>query len=116
MRRCVVFIFFFSSRRRHTSCALVTGVQTCALPISLGEADHRAGIAELTQVRSLVRERRQRGAGLAGLPEAGLGGQHPAGHLARQRDRKSVVEGKSVAVRVDLGGRRNIKKKKERTL
>src|SRR3546814_16376678 len=24
---------FFSSRRRHTSCALVTGVQTCALPI-----------------------------------------------------------------------------------
>src|SRR3546814_14661164 len=30
---CVVF-FFFSSRRRHTRCALVTGVQTCALPIS----------------------------------------------------------------------------------
>src|SRR3546814_4863790 len=27
--------FFFSSRRRHTGCALVTGVQTCALPISL---------------------------------------------------------------------------------
>src|SRR3546814_6573203 len=29
------FFFFFSSRRRHTRCALVTGVQTCALPISL---------------------------------------------------------------------------------
>src|SRR3546814_1602380 len=28
--------FFFSSRRRHTRCALVTGVQTCALPISEG--------------------------------------------------------------------------------
>src|SRR3546814_5975588 len=27
-------MFFFSSRRRHTGCALVTGVQTCALPIS----------------------------------------------------------------------------------
>src|SRR3546814_1980489 len=27
-------LFFFSSRRRHTVCALVTGVQTCALPIS----------------------------------------------------------------------------------
>src|SRR3546814_18013427 len=27
-------VFFFSSRRRHTRCALVTGVQTCALPIS----------------------------------------------------------------------------------
>src|SRR3546814_18081536 len=26
-------IFYFSSRRRHTRCALVTGVQTCALPI-----------------------------------------------------------------------------------
>src|SRR3546814_12858712 len=30
---CVLFFFFFSSRRRHTRCALVTGVQTCALPI-----------------------------------------------------------------------------------
>src|SRR3546814_3575536 len=29
----VCFLFFFSSRRRHTRCALVTGVQTCALPI-----------------------------------------------------------------------------------
>src|SRR3546814_3761165 len=28
-----VMCFFFSSRRRHTRCALVTGVQTCALPI-----------------------------------------------------------------------------------
>src|SRR3546814_394294 len=27
-------VFFFSSRRRHTRCALVTGVQTCALPIT----------------------------------------------------------------------------------
>src|SRR3546814_10227386 len=30
-----VSCFFFSSRRRHTRCALVTGVQTCALPIYL---------------------------------------------------------------------------------
>src|SRR3546814_20135460 len=35
MITCVVLHFvFFSSRRRHTRCALVTGVQTCALPIS----------------------------------------------------------------------------------
>src|SRR3546814_20836366 len=36
-RECVLIVnvfFFFSSRRRHTRCALVTGVQTCALPIS----------------------------------------------------------------------------------
>src|SRR3546814_10416615 len=29
-----LFCFFFASKRRHTRCALVTGVQTCALPIS----------------------------------------------------------------------------------
>src|SRR3546814_3093899 len=45
-------LFFFSSRRRHTRCALVTGVQTCALPIcdlggGEGEMDelHRRGLA-----------------------------------------------------------------------
>src|SRR3546814_8694367 len=32
----VCHIFFFTSRRRHTRCALVTGVQTCALPIWWG--------------------------------------------------------------------------------
>src|SRR3546814_5844706 len=31
--------YFFSSKRRHTSCALVTGVQTCALPIFSWQAD-----------------------------------------------------------------------------
>src|SRR3546814_8131976 len=37
------FFFFFSSRRRHTRCALVTGVQTCALPIlSLQQRTARA--------------------------------------------------------------------------
>src|SRR3546814_6316226 len=30
-----MYFYFFSSRRRHTRCALVTGVQTCALPILL---------------------------------------------------------------------------------
>src|SRR3546814_9765505 len=39
---CVLLYFFFSSRRRHTRCALVTGVQTCALPIS----DHPATAVE----------------------------------------------------------------------
>src|SRR3546814_7189456 len=38
--------FFFSSRRRHTICALVTGVQTCALPIS----DAGAGFYELSRI------------------------------------------------------------------
>src|SRR3546814_3478662 len=38
----VAFPFFFSSRRRHTRCALVTGVQTCALPISTRPAPPKA--------------------------------------------------------------------------
>src|SRR3546814_13493727 len=33
---CFCVLFCFSSRRRHTRCALVTGVQTCALPIFTG--------------------------------------------------------------------------------
>src|SRR3546814_4965152 len=38
-----VVLFFFSSRRRHTRCALVTGVQTCALPILLENAARLLG-------------------------------------------------------------------------
>src|SRR3546814_7144555 len=38
---CHEMVFFFSSRRRHTRCALVTGVQTCALPISLKQVGVR---------------------------------------------------------------------------
>src|SRR3546814_10810467 len=34
-----IFCFCFSSRRLHTSCALVTGVQTCALPILSAEIE-----------------------------------------------------------------------------
>src|SRR3546814_14716772 len=49
----------------------------------------------------------------AGIPiEAGL--QDLDGHA--RRDRKSVVEGKSVSVRVDLGGRRILKKKTKQTI
>src|SRR3546814_2612302 len=45
-------VFFFSSRRRHTRCALVTGVQTCALPISSVDAQTREGLEDLVlQIR-----------------------------------------------------------------
>src|SRR3546814_3577246 len=37
IRRMLFQYFFSASRRRHTRCALVTGVQTCALPIAPGE-------------------------------------------------------------------------------
>src|SRR3546814_3456652 len=40
--------FFFSSRRRHTRCALVTGVQTCALPIWL-QPRPRKGLVDVAR-------------------------------------------------------------------
>src|ERR1044071_6679119 len=49
-RACVFFFFFFSSRRRHTRYPLVTGVQTCALPICQGEIFTSFGIAMLIAV------------------------------------------------------------------
>src|SRR3546814_4048953 len=53
MSMCVICFFFFSSRRRHTICALVTVVQTCALPIlsgllpKLSETQRIATVVEL---------------------------------------------------------------------
>src|SRR3546814_3636671 len=49
-----VFLFF-SSRRRHTRCALVTGVQTCALPISgaTPDADGRALLLSMRRMRKI---------------------------------------------------------------
>src|SRR3546814_8962489 len=46
----IEYLFFFSSRRRHTRCALVTGVQTCALPISTtAMADDMVSIVNITE-------------------------------------------------------------------
>src|SRR3546814_8820037 len=41
-----MLLFFFSSRRRHTRCALVTGVQTCALPICFSELRDLCGLTD----------------------------------------------------------------------
>src|SRR3546814_19360440 len=49
-----------------------------------------------------------------GARGAVLGQVIPKRRFTRWEDRKSVVEGKSVSVRVDLGGRRNMKKKTNR--
>src|SRR3546814_6524137 len=55
-----VCYFFFSSRRRHTRCALVTGVQTCALPIWRQQvvhaqpAEHQPGVDEGEQRQDAV--------------------------------------------------------------
>src|SRR3546814_15105399 len=108
-------------------CALVTGVQTCAhplferaiRPITLQRKNalftgHDLGAENWVTFASLIETCK-----LSGInPQAYL-----TDVLARivlrgdvdQIDRKSVVKGKSVSVRVDLGGRRIIKKKKHNT-
>src|SRR3546814_2880547 len=61
----LLIICFFSSRRRHTRCALVTGVQTCALPIcryALLLSDvHMPGLDGYTLARRIREEEAERG-------------------------------------------------------
>src|SRR3546814_7889335 len=61
MSRVLHVFFVFSSRRRHTSCALVTGVQTCALPIFFVrhvapyDVPIKAGVAKHAVIAAFVR-------------------------------------------------------------
>src|SRR3546814_3927717 len=70
-----LLVFFFSSRRRHTRCALVTGVQTCALPIwaiSIGEGADILFLVMLDERRRAVaRRQHERQAGHRGQPHSG---------------------------------------------
>src|SRR3546814_1900991 len=98
----IVSVFFFSSRRRHTRCALVTGVQTCALPI-FGERDIIDAVEAARQDRgscsgerfvdgSAARDRRRRG-----LQRGRKGGRGPAlvGRQIRSEERRVGKEGVS---------------------
>src|SRR3546814_3992979 len=53
----MVLFFFFSSRRRHTRCALVTGVQTCALPICYAWFDVSKAAASIVVSDDAVKQR-----------------------------------------------------------
>src|SRR3546814_5338861 len=84
---------FFSSSRRHTRCALVTGVQTCALPISyfvwlnrgkesvavdLKQADDLALVQRmLAKADVFIQNLAPGAAGRLGLGHAGLRDEHP---------------------------------------
>src|SRR3546814_4351528 len=86
----IVVCFFFSSRRRQTRCALVTGVQTCALPISftqMAEGDAEGARASLEEARAIAR--RVSSPGLEAMAVQGLA--HVAVTEGERRDRKSVV-------------------------
>src|SRR3546814_6964591 len=107
MSCCVVFCCL-SSRRRHTMCALVTGVQTCALPISAAVGAFRRHYAR-PAIAALQQERLARD----DLSQLGLQIARFACKNERRIDRTSVVTGKSVSVRVDLGGSRIMKQTNE---
>src|SRR3546814_10824923 len=49
-----MYFFFFSSRRRHTRCALVTGGQTCALPICASGTGEPTNISTTIEVQQLA--------------------------------------------------------------
>src|SRR3546814_15754867 len=118
-----MIFFFFSSRRRHTRCALVTGVQTCALPIYRVTVNIKWLDAELFENGEDIAQSLEPMHGIlvpGGFGERGSEGKIASVRFARERkvpffgiclDRKSVVSGTSVSVRVDLGGRRTSTKK-----
>src|SRR3546814_16840692 len=112
-RRCLL-----SSRRRHTSCALVTGVQTCALPISLATSGVLiAAVGIYALYKSGKDKAKQSTDDFVAALKAEEGGPKDAtaSVLAAQfaEDRKSVAEGQGVSVRVELVGYRIIKKNKQ---
>src|SRR3546814_16773366 len=82
---CVSFVFFFSSRRRHTRCALVTGAQTCALPIFRRRGRPGAGrpVPPAVPRRALL-------VGLPGLPRPR--GQRHRPRAARRRPPRPRVQ------------------------
>src|SRR3546814_3561671 len=92
-------LFFFSSRRRHTRCALVTGVQTCALPIltESGAPISNPNIATAESLGGMLRMSGFQAQGLNGatIRDEDWGAGHQAFfllHLLRDiEDRKSVV-------------------------
>src|SRR3546814_4484509 len=53
----ILIWFFFSSRRRHTRCALVTGVQTCALPIFFDNGGRAAWIVRVAHAETMATAR-----------------------------------------------------------
>src|SRR3546814_19353612 len=132
----LLVLFFFSSRRRHTRCALVTGVQTCALPISISlstvitissRSSAAGGGGPVNSVAGWLRSgpamvrMRSSAVMVTGIGSGGGGGSLAGGAKSRLSiscgspdgkgstacpDRKSVLQEKRVTVLVDFGGPR----------
>src|SRR2546425_9763140 len=104
------YVFFFFQAEDGIRDKLVTGVQTCALPISSSVSAYL--LAKTEDVRSETRiEEDNYVRALEWADSIGVDiVSSSLGYLTFDKDRKSVVWGKSV----DLGGRRIIKKKKKK--
>src|SRR3546814_7424564 len=90
---CVLFLlfsFFFSSRRRHTRCALVTGVQTCALPIfACVPKEARPAVAAASLSTGLAKNSRieRRNGGVAASELVGRAGSRTSRKSSRAKGR-----------------------------
>src|SRR3546814_3780386 len=86
-----IFVFFFSSRRRHTRCALVTGVQTCALPICavVQDEQHADGGEGQERQQGLVVEGEEMAGGeiFGGDPRGDTEAEH---HLRRRQQADQI--------------------------
>src|SRR3546814_12141120 len=74
----IIILVFFSSRRLHTICSLVTGVQTCALPISERRKRQRIGRSPVEREKDLavgLKERAERIGGARGPFVIAIGGR-----------------------------------------
>src|SRR3546814_17796888 len=119
---CMLVEFVFSSRRRHTRCALVTGVQTCALPICrlddaivgdqyrLEVAREDIETARDDHVLGAVHQRQE--PVLVDPSDVAVAIEEIPVAIVPVQDRKRVESGKSVSVRVALSGRRFMHKTK----
>src|SRR3546814_5445923 len=93
-----LLVFFFSSRRRHTRCALVTGVQTCALPIYGALRGSRAGHAGVARAHlQLPRPALRRADAALWRDGGGEDPREPALAVACHRAAAAAVEGRPVA-------------------
>src|SRR3546814_9394644 len=112
-----LLFFFFSSRRRHTRCALVTGVQTCALPIYQAGAAlfervaHRLAVDEELPPRHRAHLDRRgfevagRAIGLSGKARRGIIlGPFPAfGIASEETDAGRARDQRDAAIGEDIG-------------
>src|SRR3546814_2630249 len=96
-------MFFFSSRRRHTSCALVTGVQTCALPIYSG-GRREYGVGTLGSSTALETLDVATGEAEKSEPAAGGLSQARGRHVSRHAEQRFVfMLGGQQLRRIDAG-------------